>query len=136
MKSARTSVALQRDSTSMSGSAQNKYRASDITSAKEQNEETEVRSPTHRRSDSIRCERESAASSSKEVTTALTVANSSQASWSGVGTHQDIVFWAFPYPDVEATPGLRRRQREGAHPLSWHAHIGTPRRVTVLHDDG
>jgi hypothetical protein len=40
----------------------------------------------HQWSDSIRYEWASAASSSSEVTIALTVANSSRVSWSGVGT--------------------------------------------------
>jgi hypothetical protein len=73
-------VVLQRDSTSASSSAQNIYQTPDIISTERHNEEMEDHSPAHRWSDSIRCERAIATSSSKEVTTALTVANSSQAS--------------------------------------------------------
>jgi hypothetical protein len=68
----------------------------------------------HRQSDSIRCEWASATSSSKDVTTAFTVANSSCASCSGVGTPQATTFWACSFLDEEAMPGLRRQRREGA----------------------
>jgi hypothetical protein len=80
MKSAKTLATLWRDSTSASSSAQNKYRTSDITSAKEQNEEMDVRSAAHRQSDFVRCKWASTASCSRKVTIALTIANSSRAS--------------------------------------------------------
>jgi hypothetical protein len=79
-KLAKTSAVLRRDSTSASSSAQNNAKNKSSRRLKKQNEETEAHSPVHRRSDSVRCERASAASSSSEVTTILTVANSSRAS--------------------------------------------------------
>jgi hypothetical protein len=114
MKLARTSVALRRDSTSVSSSAQNNAKNKPSHRLKKQNEETETHSPVHQRSDSVRCERASAASSSSEVTIVLMVANSSWASWSRVGIPQDVTCWACPYPNMEITLGLRRRWREGA----------------------
>jgi hypothetical protein len=116
MKSARTSTALRRDSTSASRSAQNNAKNKPSRRLKKQNEGTEAHSPAHQRSDSVHCERASAASSSSEVSTALTVANSSRASWSRVGTPQEDACWACPYPDVEMTPRLRQRRWEGARP--------------------
>jgi hypothetical protein len=80
---------------------------------KKQSEEMEAHSPAHRRSDSVRCERASAASSSSDVTTVLMVASSSRASCSRVGTPQHAACWACPYSDVEMMPGLRRQRQEG-----------------------
>jgi hypothetical protein len=53
---------------------------------KKQSKEIEAHSTAHRRSDSVRCKQASIASSSNDITTALMVANSSQASCRGVGT--------------------------------------------------
>jgi hypothetical protein len=64
----------------VSSSAQNNAKNKSSHRLKKQNEEMEAHSPVHHRSDFVRCERASTASSSSEVTTALTVANSSQAS--------------------------------------------------------
>jgi hypothetical protein len=74
---------------------------------KKQKEDMVRHSPAHRQSDSVRFERASIVSSSRDITTAFTVANSSRASYSRVGTPQAIVFWACPYLDEEAMMGLR-----------------------------
>jgi hypothetical protein len=110
---ARTSATLWRDSTSASNSAQNNAKNKSSCRLKNQNKGTESYSLMQRWSDSVRCEWATTASSSSEVTTALTVANSYRASWSGVGTSQDTACWACMYPDVEMTLGLRRRRWEG-----------------------
>jgi hypothetical protein len=130
-------AALRRDSTSVSNSAQNKCQLLDIISTKRQNAETKDRSLAHRQSDSICCERASAASSSREVTTALTVANSSRGLLErGRNTPGHRVL-ALPVPQHGGNTGIKATMAGGCPiPLSQHAHAGTPGRVIVLHDDG
>jgi hypothetical protein len=70
-------MALWRETTSASRSAQKNAKNKPSRQLKKQNEGIEAHSPAHRWSDSVRCDWASTASSSNEVTTALMVANSS-----------------------------------------------------------